>query len=364
MFLPAGNARSTACHQIDFCVHLNQSFNRRNRGGGRHVFTRDHLNNPACLLSRNGLCLGAEGHALVGKIADNLLTENAKAHINRIVGFSLEQSGPWLDCVRSVQRTGISSYELKDDPDKAYYLHPQCEPFFVDASAEKARMEDYVARNWSNCTYQSGSHGCHETYHFADVSITENAYRRGLVGTSNHDIVSTIDAAIAELKREPSNSIVDIKDDKEAIFLLAHLIGDLHQPLHVGAIYLDKQGTKINPDDAGYVEEQSTQGGNLLFYDPKKSLHSEWDAVSVKEEDFVALVAEARKLSIPTEPIEKWAEIWATDTLRKSTTVFSYLKIDPKREFITDGRLSENGQCMPQTRKNMPPAKRISRIHN
>ncbi len=31
------------------------------------------------------------------------------------------------------------------------------------------------------------------------------------------------------MKREPSTSIVDIKDDKEAIFLLAHLVGDLHQ---------------------------------------------------------------------------------------------------------------------------------------
>ncbi len=124
---------------------------------------------------------GAQGHALVGKIADSLLTENAKAHISRIVGFSLEQSGPWLDCAKSVQRTGVSTFELKDDPEKAYYLHPQCEPFFVDASQEKARMEDYVARNWANCTYQSGTHGCHETYHFADVSISEKAYRLGLV---------------------------------------------------------------------------------------------------------------------------------------------------------------------------------------
>jgi hypothetical protein len=31
-----------------------------------------------------------------------------------------------------------------------------------------------------------------------------------------------------------------LKDQREALLLLTHYVGDLHQPLHVGAIYLDK----------------------------------------------------------------------------------------------------------------------------
>ncbi|WP_409362753.1 S1/P1 nuclease [Bradyrhizobium sp. CIR18] len=33
-----------------------------------------------------------------------------------------------------------------------------------------------------------------------------------------------------------------MKDKKEALFVLSHLVGDLHQPLHVGAVYLDSAG--------------------------------------------------------------------------------------------------------------------------
>ena len=49
------------------------------------------------------LAWGAEGHEMVGSIADQLLNPRAKAEVNRILGFELRVAGPWADCVRSAE---------------------------------------------------------------------------------------------------------------------------------------------------------------------------------------------------------------------------------------------------------------------
>lgn len=280
-------------------------------------------------ISNNAFAWGAKGHELVGQIADGLLTNNAKSHLSQIVGFTLEQSGPWLDCVKSVQHKADGTFGLFDDPGHSSYLHPQCEPFFQNAPQERARMEDYVARNWDTCVYRGGTHGCHETYHFADVSPLHSAYKLGLVGTSDHDIVSAINAAIAKLKGETYSGPVNIKDEKEAVFLLAHLVGDLHQPLHVGSVYLNRKGKEIDPDAGTYDEATATNGGNFLI-DGSRSLHSEWDAIpKYNRNELVEMNATAKALSPATDPIGYWAADWATDTLQQSAKIYALMRFEP-----------------------------------
>ena len=81
----------------------------------------------------------------------------------------------------------------------------------------------------------------------------------------DHDIVSAINTAIAVLKDQPSPAPFSINDKKEALFLLAHFLGDLHQPLHVGAVYLDASGNLVNPDGPGGLDPATeTAGGNRL----------------------------------------------------------------------------------------------------
>ena len=41
---------------------------------------------------------------MVGSIADQMLTDNARQHVAQILGFDLKTAGPWLDCVKSVAR--------------------------------------------------------------------------------------------------------------------------------------------------------------------------------------------------------------------------------------------------------------------
>jgi hypothetical protein len=186
---------------------------------------------------------GYQGHELVGSIADQLLNNHAKQEVQTNLGFSLSVAAPWPDCVRSVIKRPDGMFEYT--PIKQEY-RIACTSF--ETPPEKARMEDYVPRNWSVCDYLEGKAGCEDSYHFADVAIQHDDYSPSYVGTNNHDVVNAINAAIAVLKDQPAPSPFAIRDKKEALFLLAHFVGDLHQPLHVGAVYLAQNGTVANPD--------------------------------------------------------------------------------------------------------------------
>jgi len=85
-------------------------------------------------------------------------------------------------------------------------------------------------------------------------------------GTFPHDIVRAINAAVAVLQDKPAPAPFSIKDKKEAIFFLAHFLGDVHQPLHVGAVYLNPKGRLLNPDGKGGLNKASeTHGGNSIL---------------------------------------------------------------------------------------------------
>src|SRR5262252_110495 len=142
----------------------------------------------AALLSSSASAWNPPGHKVVGSIADQLLNANAKQQVAQILGFEFDLSiaGPWLDCVKSVEKQGDGSFVYKEDP----RYEPPCTPF----KQERSRMENYAKRNWFDCLYVSGGvdRGCHNTYHFADVPAQRDRFDRNFQGTNDHDIVSAI----------------------------------------------------------------------------------------------------------------------------------------------------------------------------
>jgi S1/P1 Nuclease len=90
--------------------------------------------------------------------------------------------------------------------------------------------------------------GYHNTYHFDDVDFERDRFDRSYMGTNDHDLVAAITAAIAVLKDKPAPAPFSIADKKEALFMLVHLVGDLHQPLHVESVYLGADGGLVDPD--------------------------------------------------------------------------------------------------------------------
>lgn len=75
--------------------------------------------------ARMALAWDADGHQIVGAIADSLVSRNAKQQVASILGVSLSTAGPWLDCVKSVHRYADGTFHYVVEPD---YEKP-CEPF-------------------------------------------------------------------------------------------------------------------------------------------------------------------------------------------------------------------------------------------
>ena len=278
----------------------------------------------------------SEGHEVVGAIADQLLSDNAKQQVKQILGFTLQVAAPWPDCVRGVVAQPDGSVRYAPDPHHPEFRTP-CTHFEADhgAADEQARMEDYAKRNWTNCVYLPGR-PCHEGFHFTDVPLQRNQYKPTFAGTNTHDVVHAINACIAVLQGQPAPAPFSIKDKKEALFLLAHFVGDLHQPLHVGAVYLDpSNGQRVNPpDQPGPDPKTETAGGNKIK-GLHESLHKEWDRIPPAwgPPPDAAIMAEVRRLlteagtaPVMSGEITEWVQAAATNSIQMANRALTEVK--------------------------------------
>jgi hypothetical protein len=259
---------------------------------------------------------GPEGHQVIGLIADQLLNAHAKQEVASILGLPLRVASTWPDCARSVER----------QPDGTFKYIPNKEFDQPCMSFDRNELQNYVKNNWSNCTYDEKPTNCHKAFHFADVAIQHDDYERKFVGTSDHDLVSAINAAIAVLQQKPAPGPFVITTQKEALFMLAHFVGDIHQPLHVGAIYLDAAGGIVNPDVGNFDENSATAGGNFIN-EGHGNLHADWDKIpkSLGTNASKATVSQAKAVMPTPESVESWAAAWASETVLASHSAFEGL---------------------------------------
>ena len=143
---------------------------------------------------------GKTGHRIVGEVAETYLTKNAKTQIKKLIGHhDLSRMSNWAD-------------EIKSDP------------------------EWKKANEWHWCTIPDG----------------ENYEKDKHSGKA----VEKVNEFISILK----NKNIKKEEKQIALKFLVHLIGDLHQPLHVG--------------------NGSDRGGNsikLKWFNESTNLHSIWD---------------------------------------------------------------------------------------
>tara|TARA_B100000029_G_scaffold95753_1_gene85809 strand:+ start:2292 stop:3050 length:759 start_codon:yes stop_codon:yes gene_type:complete len=151
---------------------------------------------------------GKTGHRIVGKVANTYLTKNAKMQVKRILGHEdLSRVSTWAD-------------EIKSDPNWDH------------------------AWDWHFCTIPDG-----EEY---------------IPGKHSGKAVEKMNDFIATLKNRKSSQ----EDKQFALKFMVHLIGDLHQPLHVG-----------NGKD---------RGGNdikVSWFGEETNLHSIWDTKLIQHQN-------------------------------------------------------------------------------
>ena len=265
-----------------------------------------------------------DGHKAVGYIADQLLQDTpAGQEARRLLdGMSLQDASVWADCVKGVTSSDSVHFVYKNDDTR----FPECKPF---GSAQwKTRNETYVRMNWTQCGSAHDTEWCHNQYHYADVSSRRDHYDPKYFGANDHDVVHAINAALAKLRCEKPPAPFQFADRRQALMLLAHYVGDIHQPLHVAAIYLDAQGRTVDPDMGTHGPENETSGGNQIYFG-SAPLHFQWDAVpkSITVESPTAgdNVVRARQVAPTSGDLTSWSTTWATDTISVSKPAFERL---------------------------------------
>ena len=274
---------------------------------------------------------GPDGHHTVGAIADRLIAgTHAQAQVNALLGgLTLEQAAVWADCAKGVD-------PAKDFAYTSAGKYPECAIF--ETPDGEAGMVDFVKRNDTNCPRAPGDASCHTQYHYTDEAIQRKRYQPGDVGTRNFDVVAAISATILVLKGEPAPAPFDIKDKREALLLLAHYVGDITQPLHVGAVYLDACGKPVDPAVVPFEPLMDTQGGNRIVTirvatnHRSELLHATWDdipdALHSNHID-AAWLALARAEPATRGDIDGWSTEWAGTTLTQARLAFKDLQFGP-----------------------------------
>ncbi|MBQ0958566.1 S1/P1 nuclease [Ideonella sp. 4Y11] len=256
---------------------------------------------------------GPRGHQTSVAIAEALIAgSRAERELRALLqpaGWTLADAAQRPDCLRGVGRPSSGP--------------PECRVFSADDLAAA------VAGFEGACGPRIPPEACHRRLHYTDVAIQREAWRPGLAGTREADIVGALGAAIAVLQDQPPPGPPRFASKREALAWLAHLVGDLHQPLHVGALYLDAGGQPIDPDHTPHGPTHDTAGGNRLQLG-ERNLHSLWDAappISVN----AALLAEARALPRPSGAAAGWPAQWASETLGVARQALSPLRFSPAR---------------------------------
>lgn len=290
----------------------------------------------AILLATSSSCWawGAAGHQTIGAIAAKLIHgSRAEQEAQSLLGeLSLADVSVWPDCAKAI--SPAQGYKYLNEG-----KYKDCQIF--ETPDFEAEMADFVRRNDQNCQPKQGEEICHKQYHYSDIAIQRSSYSLGPVGTREDDIVGAVAAATHVLRDEPAPAPFNIKDKREALLLLVHYVGDLHQPLHVGAVYLSKKGSRVDPDKGTYNPATATRGGNSILIKSAK-LHAIWDdipgALEASHIDGLWL-AHAKVLPTTQGDITTWPQQWATGTLREAQASFKGLRFSASKGTTWQGTL-------------------------
>ncbi|MFN3841085.1 MAG: S1/P1 nuclease [Cyclobacteriaceae bacterium] len=224
------------------------------------------------ICSLSAFSWGVTGHRVTGYIASKYLNKKAKKALERILeGKSLAMASTWMDEVRS-----DSTYNYMTD--------------------------------WHWVTIPDGM-----TYETAEKN-------------PNGDVIQTLERIIGELKSKKLSA----QQEREYVKILIHLVGDIHQPLHVG-----------RGDD---------RGGNdikVMWFRTDSNLHRVWDSDMI-DDTKLSYTELAESLLLPSantvQSLQKaTVREWATESMAYRKKVYdtgnkrlgytySYLYFDIVRE--------------------------------
>lgn len=203
---------------------------------------------------------GQTGHRVVGQIAYNHMTKKARKNVQKILGNeSLAMASFWMDNIKS---------------DKNY---------------------DYQYY-----------------WHFATIPDNQTYEQAGT--PEEGDVIIMLQTLIAELKTKQFT----YEGELYAIRCVTHLIGDIHQPLHVGTGE-DKGGNDVK---LKYMYESS-------------NLHRVWDSGIIDEQQ-LSFTEYSNAIDFPTEAqIAEWQNSEVLDWAYESKSFRKQIYDLPEDKFLT-----------------------------
>ena len=210
---------------------------------------------------------GKKGHEIVAEIAFHYLDDSTKARVQHYLGkMSIEEAAVWMDDMRS----------------NSYY--------------------DYM-----------------KPWHYINIEKGEN-YKPS---PKERDILIILNSSINELKHKENLKFKNIHED---LLLLFHLMGDLHQPLHVG-YGIDRGGNDIHV--------------SYLYKSYSSNLHKVWDTEIIETKNISLDDCLKQYDSYTKEEINEIQKIelmkWMNQSRSLLDTVYNF-----KNDFIDQNYVDNN----------------------
>jgi hypothetical protein len=164
------------------------------------------------------------------------------------------------------------------------------------------------------------------------LPLGTNDYREFPGFTSVNDVVHAIKRCIAVL--ENGTNSADDFTKPQALRLLVHFVGDIHQPFHCGTGFYDLSDLDhpvLITDPKQCRGKPNDRGGNDLFFgnDPNQELHALWDDSLVfairNSADYRSLadwLESTQSASSATGDYHTWPEQWAIDSVQQAQKAY------------------------------------------
>ena len=279
------------------------------------------------------------GHQAIALAAEQRLDARTKAAIARAAGMTtytdgaLARMSTWPDDIRRLKGFGPS---------------PLGDAEIREAEAFMAEFPD------------------HPTWHYVNLPLGRPYPPRPDRYTRPNDVVGALVRCIDVLEGRANTFAKAI-----ALRFLVHLVGDLHQPLHVGSGYFDitdPSRPRLIRDPDGKRRVVPDLGGNRLAF-PNANLHATWDhgvvvALGTSDPKMLAqslLRAGAAGVRLPGD-YRSWPRTWASEASRVAAEVaYRPLRFGEARLKPHDPERAPGGPELDSIAVDAPPYERYVR---
>lgn len=290
-------------------------------------------------------------HNLISTVAERFLSDAAREELERLTSLPFSTFGGWADQIRNNPPNDTETRNFLNDP-------------------RNTRLD---------------------LWHFVNIPLEIESYEQAqeMGFTRENDVVQIIRESV-EVFTQGSDRFSKVN----ALRWLAHLVGDVHQPIHAGCAFINDS---VNPArlvfdpqeirDNGFGHDR---GGNRLLLPGAGNMHSYWDGVlggNIQPDDVTPLgltadtnnstesnaeelaveklfqmVRDAPNTSNAVElasalPIERRAEQWALESIQAAREAYRNIEIISRQEdnfrvswegFTTNaGKAPYDARCTP-----------------